>query len=789
MDKNLLRLEYDKILAKLAAYTSFAVSREMAENLLPAGIAAEATERLAETDEAAAVLTLYPLFSLGGLWDIRPSLAHLQIGGVLTTEELINIAATARAARQSKQVLSELRGKYPIICGLGRELVLLKTIESAVEKAIADDGSINDNASDKLASIRRRKRQAAERIKERLDSLIKNPQTAKLLQEPIVTIRDNRYVVPVKQEFRGQVAGIVHDMSSSGATLFIEPLAVMEQNNQLQQAAREEEEEIAAIIRALSMVVNGFSAELQLNIAVLARLDFIFAKGRFSYFLEGIAPKISDSGVIRLVQARHPLIIAEKVVPIDVSIDKKIFTMIITGPNTGGKTVTLKTVGLLTLMGLAGLHIPAKDGCEISCFSKVFADIGDEQSIEQNLSTFSSHMANIVKILAHADEKSLVLLDELGAGTDPTEGAALAMAILEYLQKCHSKVIATTHYSELKAYACNNPATINASVEFDLATLSPTYRLLTGVPGKSNAFEISRRLGLKDSIVDTAASFLSQEDVQITAMLANLEDMRRDLTEQKRQLDTALAECATKDQHLREQEQLNERERAEALIEANRQAQQLVAATMDQCSDLYQQIRKQASVDVTSAQKSYQQAQIELKKLKKKAEQEQPELPIAGAAPRQVLVGEKVFLPRLNNEAVVLKQPDSDGQVQLQVGALKLKYPFSDIRLIEEDKGEKSKNFGRGRYGKIQMEKALAVKSEIDLHGMEVLEAINVLDKYIDDSFIAGARQVKIIHGRGTGALRKGIREYLQSHRLVKSYKDSEYNDGGVGATIVELDV
>jgi len=782
-------LEYDKILFQLAGYTSFAVSRELAENLLPATGVAEATERLVETDEAAAVLTLYPSFSLGGVWDIRSSLAHLQIGGVLTVEELINIAATARAARQSKQFFSELKGKYPIVCGLGRDLVMLKTIESAVEKAIADDGSINDNASDRLSSIRRRKRQAADRIKERLDSLIKNPQTAKLLQDPIVTIRDNRYVVPVKQEYRGQLAGIVHDMSASGATLFIEPLAVMEQNNQLQQAAREEEEEIAAIMRALSMVVNSFSAELQLNISLLARLDFVFAKGRYSYLLEGMAPKISDSGVISLTQARHPLIAADKVVPIDVTIDKKTAAMIITGPNTGGKTVTLKTVGLLTLMGLAGLHIPTKSGSEISYFNKVFADIGDEQSIEQSLSTFSSHMANIVKILAQADEKSLVLLDELGAGTDPTEGAALAMAILEHLQKCRSKVLATTHYSELKAYACNNPATINASVEFDLATLSPTYRLLTGVPGKSNAFEISRRLGLKDSIVDTAASFLSSEDVQITAMLANLEDMRRELTNQKRQLDTALAECAEREQHLRDQEQHGERERAEALIEANHQAQQLVAATMDQCSDLYQQIRKQASVDTAAAQKSFQQAQVELKKMKKKAEQEKPELPIAGEAPRQLLVGERVFLPRLNNEAVVLKLSDSDGQVLLQVGALKLKYAFSDIRLIDEDKTASIRSFGSGRFGKIQMEKALAVKSEIDLHGLEVLEAVNVLDKYIDDAFIAGAKKVKIIHGRGTGALRKGIREYLQGHRLVKSFKDGEYNDGGIGATIVELDV
>ena len=468
-EKTLKKIEYDRIISSLADKCRFAISREQAQSMMPVTDIKTAQALLAETDEAAKIIRLNPLFALTGLWDIRPSMQKVAIGGILEPDALVNIASLCRGARLGKASFSELQGSYPIIQSLGKSMIILKTIESAVDRAIGPDLSINDNASERLAGIRRKSKDKAERIKERLDSMIKNPTTAKYLQDPIVTIRENRYVIPVRQEYRGQIAGIAHDISSSGATVFIEPMAVVELNNELTILQKEEEEEIAAILKALSLVISGYSDELNSNLSILAKLDLIFAKGQLAMEMDAIVPKLNQDGSFRLVKARHPLITAEKVVPIDVYLDQKTVAMVITGPNTGGKTVTLKTIGLLTCMALSGLEIPAQTGSEISCYEAVWADIGDEQSIEQSLSTFSSHMSNIVSILDEADQNSLVLLDELGAGTDPTEGAALAMSILEYLKDKGAHVVATTHYSELKAFAYNNPGFINASMEFDLA--------------------------------------------------------------------------------------------------------------------------------------------------------------------------------------------------------------------------------------------------------------------------------------------------------------------------------
>ena len=789
-ERSIKKLEYDKIIARLTEHCNFAPSRELAEALRPAADSYDASRLLAETDEARELLRLHPLFSCGGLWDVRPHLRKAEIGGVLDPEELVEISALCRAARTTKVFFSEVKGNFPILTGLGRSLVFIRTLETAVEKAIGPDMSVNDDASERLASIRRKKTAKAEQVRARLDSLIKNPTTARYLQDPIITIRDNVFVVPVKQEYRGQIAGVVHDTSGSGATLFVEPLAVMELNNDLTALSKEEQEEIAAILRGLTLVVSRFAAEINADLVMLARIDFILAKGWLSYDLDGAAPKVNDSGRINLVKARHPLIPAAKVVPIDVQLDRDIAAMVITGPNTGGKTVTLKTIGLLTYMGLAGLHIPAELGSEIACFDRVCADIGDEQSIEQSLSTFSSHMTNIVDILSQADDRSLLLFDELGAGTDPTEGAALAMAILKYAQSLGAKTVATTHYSELKAFAYNTPGFINASMEFDVSTLSPTFRLLMGMPGKSNAFEISRRLGLPESIIEDAAASLSSDDAAVAAMLSNLEDMRRELAKEKEKAAAYASSSAGREKRLREKEQQLAAREAEVLRQANAKAQQIVDDTLAQSKALFQQEQERIA-NQESAQKAWQESQRKLKSLRQQLEEETPEPVFAGEAPKEVRLGEAVFLPRLNQHGSVVGLPDKDGQVTVQLGVVKMKAPLTDLRLSSEEATvKKGRRRGSGNTtADMTFRKSISVEATLDLHGMDTMEALPVLDKYIDDAFIAGLKTVEINHGRGTGALRNFVHDYLRGHRLVKDYRDGSFHEGGIGVTIVELNI
>ncbi len=789
MDQRSLRkIEYDKIIGQLSDHCSFAVSREEAEALHPVTDSYHATQLLAETDEARELLRLHPTFSLGGLWDVRAALHHAEIGGILEPEALVRVATLCRAARTTKAFFSELKGNFPTMVGLARSLVVIKTVESGVERAIGPDLSINDNASERLAGLRRKYKDKTERIKDRLDSLIRNPATARFLQDPIVTIREDRFVVPVKQEYRGQVAGVTHDMSSSGATVFIEPLAVMELNNELSLIKHAEEEEIAAILRGLTMVVSSFRQEINADLAILSRLDLMLAKAQLSWEMDAVAPKINDNGVWRLVKARHPLIPAGKVVPVDARLDRDVSAMVITGPNTGGKTVLLKTIGLLTAMALSGLHIPAEPGSEIGCVDAVWADIGDEQSIEQSLSTFSSHMSNIVSILQEADQRSLVLLDELGAGTDPTEGAALAMSILKHLKNSGAKTVATTHYSELKAFAYNTPGFINACMEFDVQTLSPTYRLQMGLPGKSNAFEISARLGLPKTIIDDAAASLTTEDVAVTAMLANLEDLRRELAEEQSKLQNLEASAALREKNLAQRERRIQAEQAEILRKAHSEAQKIIDDTMAKSRALYDEEQK-AIAERKSAERIWQEARKKLKSWREQLEEETPEPVYKGNAPVSLQVGDYVYLPKLNQSGTVLSLPDSGGEVDLQVGVLKLRAKLSELRLSDSEppKKAKARRGGGVSASAITLRKSSTVAPSLDLHGLETMEALPILDKYIDDAFLAGLRQVEINHGRGTGALRKCVHEYLQGHRLVKDFRDGGYYEGGIGVTIVEL--
>ena len=782
-NRNWQKLEFPKILELLSAKASFAIGREWIERLAPASDAATAESWMAETEEAREILRLYPLFSLGGVRDIREPLKRAELGGVLSISELVDIGDTCRASRQTRDFFSQVKGSFPICCGLGKTLGLYKTIESALEKAITPENVIADTASDRLYNIRRKIKQNQDRVKERLESFIHNPLTVKYLQDPIVTIRGDRYVVPVKQEYRSQVPGIVHDMSASGATLFVEPLGVMEANNDLAKLHMEEEEEISAILQALTMVVVGFVEDIRTSLAILGQLDFIFAKAKLSQDIDGASAKINNKGIIHLKKARHPLI-SGKVVPVDIKLPGELYAMVITGPNTGGKTVSLKTVGLLTLMALCGLHIPAEKGSEIAYYQNIFADIGDEQSIEQSLSTFSSHMVNIVNILAAADSQSLVLLDELGAGTDPMEGAALAMSILEYLHHVKAKIVATTHYSELKAFAYNKPGFINASVEFDVATLRPTYRLLMGVPGKSNAFEIARKLGIQNRIIERAAALLAPDDAMVSDMITSLENDKHRAEEELREAELAHARALEAERQLKAKEvELANRE-GEIIRKAQQESLKIIEKAQQESEALCSQIEKEISMAVVNA-KAVQEARRKLKKMASKLKEQAPEEKFAGEAPTTVQLGQMVEIPKLHQFGQVLSMPNSNGEVLLQIGVMKVTLKLADLRIDKEyEKKEESKSTHR-----MQIEKAKKMTVEIDLRGMLVDEAIEALDKYLDDAFIAGLKEVRVIHGKGTGALRQGLQPYFQSHRLIKSARSGGYYDGGIGVTILELDL
>ncbi len=782
-NKNWHKLEYDKIIELLAAKASFAMGRELVYACQPAPDAAAAAALMDETEEAREILRFYPLFSLGGVRDIREPLKRAGLGGVLNITELVDICDTCRAARQTREFFSQMKGNYPICGGLVKTLGIYKTIESALEKAITPEGMIADSASERLYSLRRKIKQNQDRIKERLENFIRNPHTAKYLQDPIVTIRGDRYVVPVKQEYRSQVPGMVHDMSASGATLFVEPMGVMEANNELSSLRLEEEEEIAAILKALTMVVVGFLDDLEVTLEVLARLDFIFAKGRLSQAMDGASAKINDKGVIDLKQARHPLI-SGKAVPVDIRLPGNLYAMVITGPNTGGKTVTLKTVGLLTLMALSGLHIPAEKGSEVAYYQNIFADIGDEQSIEQSLSTFSSHMVNIVDILAAAGPDSLVLLDELGAGTDPTEGAALAMSILEHLYNVRAKVVATTHYSELKAFAYNRSGFTNASVEFDVATLRPTYKLLMGVPGKSNAFEIARRLGMSDPIIDKAAALLTPDETLVADMITNLENDRRQAAEELKAAELAHAREMELERRLKALEVELHNKEAAVLLKAQEESLKIVQAARTESEALYRQMESALSQASVNA-KEVQEARKNLKKLEDKLWQDAPEEKYAGLAPHSVKPGQMVEVPKLKQVGQVLSPPNANEEVLVQIGVMKVTLKLSDLRIDQEyEKKAEVRSTQR-----MKVEKAKHISSEVDLRGMMVDEAVAALDKYLDDAFIAGLKEVRVIHGKGTGALRQGLQPYFQRHRLIKDAKPGGYYDGGIGVTILELDL
>ena len=648
------------------------------------------------------------------------------------------------------------RDNTPRITGLASHLQTFRQLEDAITGAIISEEELSDHASPQLADIRRHIKQSNERVREKLNSMVHGASFSKYLQESIVTVRDGRYCIPVKQEYRQFVPGLVHDQSSTGATLFIEPMAVVELGNDLQQWKAKEREEIERILLELSGQVGAQSEMIEGNIYVLTRLDFIFAKGHLSREMNAVLPHMNDQGRIKLVRVRHPLIPSEKVVPCDLWLGQDFTTLIITGPNTGGKTVTLKTVGLLTLMAQAGLHVPGNLGTELSIFEQVYADIGDEQSIEQSLSTFSSHMTNIVEIMNEVTQRDLVLFDELGAGTDPTEGAALAQTILDTLLKRQVRTVATTHYSELKAYALSTPGVENASVEFDVATLRPTYRLSIGVPGKSNAFEISRKLGLSQGIIDRAKELLSANDIRFEDVIAGAEYQR-----QVAQREREAAEQARAEEEGRRSVENGRREAANVIQELKRMKKEGAEGREAEINAL----RKRMQNNLDGLSEGLQ----------------------GGAsmapAPKDLNVGDTVDILHLNTRGTVLSKPDAKGDVQLQAGIMKLKANLSQLRLVQEKKPKKQKSTVLVH----SQAASRTVRMECDVRGMTLDEALIEVEKYLDEAVMAGMNEVCIVHGKGTGALRAGIQRHLKSYPHVKSFRLGQYGEGESGVTIVTL--
>jgi len=727
---------------------------------------------------------------MGGIHDIRGSLKRLDMGAVLSPGELLRIADVLRACRNLKNYMSadRIEDGDSVIAELISCLETNKRIEEKISLSILSEDEIADGASSTLANIRRQIKVLQASIKDKLNDMTRSSKYQKFMQEAIVTMRGDRYVIPVKQEYRSEVPGLVHDASSSGATVFIEPMAVVEANNNIRQQKIKEQAEIERILQELSADVSEILTGLKSNVSILAKLDFIFAKAKLSVDYNCVRPLISAERGITIKKGRHPLIDPRVVVPIDLWIGKDFDTLVITGPNTGGKTVTLKTVGLFVLMTQAGLHVPAGDGTEIGIFEQVFADIGDEQSIEQSLSTFSSHMKNIVGILEKANDKSLVLFDELGAGTDPTEGAALAMSILEQLRQVNAITVATTHYSELKVYALSNDGIENGCCEFDVETLKPTYRLLIGVPGKSNAFAISRKLGLFESIIERAKEFLTQEDIEFEDMLMTIEKNRSETEKEKMKAQAYRLEIEKLRSELEEQKSRLAVQKEKMLREAREEARSILIEAKAEADSLISQL-KRIEREREEVVKSREAEEVRLK-LKGKLNNIEDSLAeslmprnVVVKPPRNLKPGDSVLIVNLNQKGTVAAPPDKDGEVLVQAGIMKINVHITNLKLVDEQKAE----IQRTGSGKIGVSKASTISAEIDLRGQNLEEAVERVDKYLDDAVIAGLKEVTVIHGKGTGVLRSGIQRYLKSNSRVKSFRLGSFGEGESGVTIVEL--
>ena len=786
-EKSLLKLELDKVLEMLSASAGSAGGREACLRLRPSSDLEEVQLMLQQTTDASDLCTRKGNPAFGDVNDMSASLERADRGGTLQPIELLRIGGILRCARNIKGYVSE-DDKATVLDPMFGALTPNKYLEDKIFGAILSEEEIADNASPALSDIRRHMRIQAGKIRDSLQKIISSPAYSKYLREPIITIRQGRYVVPVKSEFKNEVPGLVHDMSATGSTFFVEPMSAVNANNALRELEIKEKKEIERILAELSAEAAGYREAINLNYQMLVQLDVIFAKAKLGYRMRAWAPIMNDKGKVSLRNARHPLIDPKAVVPISVRLGSDFDSMIITGPNTGGKTVTLKTVGLLTLMAECGLHIPAGDGSELSTFDAILADIGDEQSIAQSLSTFSSHMRTIVDVVEQCDDRTLVLFDELGAGTDPAEGAALATAIIEFCRKMGSRVVATTHYAELKLYAMRTEGVINASCEFDVETLRPTYKLLIGIPGKSNAFAISRKLGLSEDILKEANDLVSKSDKDFEDVLSQLEQQRQQMEGARVEAERLRRETENIKKQSEEYSLQLQREREKAMEAARKEAQYIIEearAAANIASDELKALRKQLmdSADTTGIN----QRQVELRRTLNEAEEKLRVKQMEKSRPaatRGILVGDTVELLKLGTKASVLAI-NKDGTYQLQAGIMKLTAKADEIYLLENENPYKAKG-GRPAHSGREM-KMTATATEIDLRGMDSIEAITVLDRYIDEAMRGNLSQVRIIHGKGTGALRAAVQQSLKKNKFVKKYRLGVYGEGEDGVTIAEL--
>ena len=784
IQKHMKTIELDKVLELLAEKTACEDAADFARNLIPVTEIEEVQQMLSETDTAYQMMARFGAPSFYGLQQIVNSLRRAQSGGVLNLAEFLSIAGVLRAMRGIVQWRKKSEGLQTMLDWRFDCLTSNPYLEDKINQTVASEEEVADTASSALADIRRKMRRASQKVREQLDSMIRSNTYQKYLQDQIVTMRGGRYVVPVKAEYRGEVPGLVHDTSSSGSTLFIEPMSVVEANNEIRVLQSKEKDEIERILTELSAEVGQFADDIIVGYDAAVQLNVIFAKADLAYSMKATMPQLNQTGIIQFKQARHPLLNRDTVVPTDIVLGKEFDTLMITGPNTGGKTVTLKTIGLLSAMAMCGLMLPVAEGSQVSVFRHILVDIGDEQSIEQSLSTFSSHMTKIIRIIEQADDNSLVLLDELGAGTDPIEGAALAIAILEHLRKQGCKIAATTHYAELKEYALQTDGVENACCEFDVQTLRPTYRLLIGVPGRSNAFAISKRLGIEDSIIQRAKELVSAENTKFEDVVRSLEETRQKLEEEKAQAEALRLQAVKLNESAQEQKKRIETNAAKEIEIARRQASNLVARTraqIDALTEEMDQLRKQKSLTPEQKAKLNQ----GIRSLEDMADPVHKKEKEDYVLPRPLKIGDTVLIFDIDKQATVIGLPKNSDQVEVQAGIMKTRVPLSNLRLMQQEKVKTPQPISR-RGARADRAHAKVVR-ELDIRGQTAMEALLDVDNFIDAAVMAGVHQLSIIHGKGTGVLRAAVQQHLKKHPSVKSYRLGVFGEGESGVTIVEL--
>ena len=791
-EKHYKSLELDKVLELLASETSCRDAYNAALELRPETDIRLAGSLIKQTEDAYILLAKFGSPSFGGLKNIANQMRRAQAGGVLNLRELLDVAETLRVMRSLSQWRDHCIGVKVCLDLLFEGLYVNKYLEDRITSCVISEEEMADDASPELASIRRKMREASSRVREQLDKMIRSPHYQKFLQESIVTQRGGRYVVPVKAECRGEVPGLVHDTSSSGATVFVEPMGVVEANNDIKVLKSKEEAEIERILYELSAECGSFAGSALAGYECAVELNLIIAKAKLAFDMKASVPVLNDEGIVELKKARHPLIDKSKVVPTDIRVGADFDTLVITGPNTGGKTVSLKTIGLLSVMAMCGLMIPAADGSKISVFDNVLVDVGDEQSIEQSLSTFSSHMKNIIEIMGQTGSRSLVLLDELGAGTDPVEGAALAIAMLEKLAEKGAKIVATTHYAELKAYALQTPRVENGCCEFDVTTLRPTYRLLIGVPGRSNAFAISERLGMDKSVVERARELVSSEDTMFEDVVERLERSRQSMEEQEAAAKKMFEESQRMKREAESRKRQLDGERRREIERAKNEAKQIVDKARlesQRLLDELDELRKQKESEDAKqlAQRARQQIRARMGRLDEVADPVEENIDDEDyVLPRPLKIGDTVFITGFGNKGEVISLPDKSGNVQVRTGSLTTRVKADTLRLVG---GPKKKSEPKGRRVKLDTTNNMNTTAQhsIDLRGKMVDEAIIDLDAFIDKSILLGVDTIMIIHGKGTGALRAGIQQHLRRHPFIKSYRLGTYGEGAEGVTIAEL--